>query len=253
MTDTAAIAAASTAALAAALAAAPISIALHRRCQVLSQSRLFASLDPTDCQALARLSSERHVARHELVVSRGSRDGSLLVLVEGRLRVGTVSADGREVGHALLEPGSVLGELALLDGQPRSADVTALTDSIVLVLERRGFLPFLMARPAMMLKLMAVLCERVRTSSGAYQALALSPLSSRLAQLLLTLARDVTPTAEGIVVPGKLSQREMALQVAATRERVNKQLRAWQAAGVLGATRGRLVIRNLAALQNAAS
>ncbi len=228
------------------------SLSLAGRCQALGRSRLFAGLAQNECEVLARLAAERRVARDEVVLRRGDRDASLLVLVAGQLRVGAVSIDGREVGHALLDPGAVLGEISLLDGGPRSADVTALTDGLVLVLDRRGFLPFLTAHPAVMLQLMAVLCERLRRSSGAYEALALSPLSVRLAQLLLNLAKGVAPGPGGLVIPTRLSQRELAMQVAATRERVNKQLRLWQQLGVLGTAGGLIVIRDLVALRAAA-
>ena len=222
------------------------------RCQALTKAQLFAGLDVEDGETLARLSIERRIRRDEVVLRRGDRDASLLVVVEGCLRVGAGSSDGREIGHALMGPGSVLGEISLLDGGPRSADVMALSDGLCLMLERRVFLPFLTARPKLMLQLMVILCQRLRHSSGAYEALAMAPLSARLARFLLELAGDRTPGPGGLVIPQRLNQRELGLQVAATRERVNKQLRFWQQEGVLGGTGGNLVILDLAALQGAA-
>lgn len=234
------------------MTSAPTPLSLVARCQALTKSQLFARLDAADCEALARLSVERRIRRDEVVLRQGDRDASLLVMVEGRLRVGAGSVDGREIGHALMGPGSVLGEVSLLDGGPRSADVMALSDGLCLVMERRIFLPFLTARPALMLQLMTILCQRLRHSSGAYEALAMAPLSARLARFLLELAGDRTPGPGGLVIPQRLSQRELGLQVAATRERVNKQLRFWQQEGVLGGAGGNLVILDLAALQGAA-
>ena len=227
-------------------------LSLAARFQALAESQLFARLTVADGETLAHLSIERRIRRDEVVLRQGDQDANLLVVVEGRLRVGAGSVDGREIGHALMGPGSVIGEISLLDGGPRSADVMALSDGLCLVLERRVFLPFLTARPELMLQLMAILCQRLRHSSGAYEALAMAPLSARLARFLLELAGDRTPGPGGLVIPQRLSQRELGLQVAATRERVNKQLRFWQQAGILGGTSGNLVILDLAALQSAA-
>jgi len=217
---------------------------------VLAATPLFAGLGQNDLGALADLAGERRVGRAAIVVRRGDADCALLVLVHGRLRAGAVSAEGREVTIGLIEPGAVLGEIALLDGRPRSLDVVAMVDSLLLSLERRDFLPFLRARPELMLRLMALLCDRLRRASAAFEDVALAPLSARLARLLLTLAEaHGTSTPDGVQIRLALSQRDMAAQVAATRERVNKQLRQWHEAGVLGDCNGRLVLRQPDALR----
>lgn len=217
---------------------------------VLAATPLFASLARDELEALADLAGERRVARDAVVVRRGDSDCTLLVLVHGRLRVGAVSAEGREVTLSLMEPGAVLGEIALLDGRGRSLDVTAMTDTQLLSVERRDFLPFLRARPELMLRLMAMLCDRLRRTSAAFEDLALAPLSARLARLLLSLAdAHGSPTPDGVQIRLALSQRDMAAQVAATRERVNKQLRQWHEAGILGDHEGRLVLKQPATLR----
>ena len=139
------------------------------------------------------------------------------------MRVSAVSGDGREVTLRIMEAGTFLGEIALLDGRERSADVTAMTDSLLLVVERAAFLPFLSARPGLMLRLMELLCDRLRRSTAALEDVALSSLSSRLARLLLELA--------------------------AQHERVNKQLRQWREQGVLGELDGDMVLRQPEALK----
>jgi CRP-like cAMP-binding protein len=217
---------------------------------VLAATPLFATLGREELAALADLAGERRVARGAVVVHRGDPNCALLVLVLGRLRAGAVSAEGREVTVGTMEPGAVFGEIALLDGRPRSLDVVATADSLLLSVERRDFLPFLRARPELMLRLMELLCDRLRRNSTAYEDLALAPLAARLARLLLALAdAHGAPTPDGVQIRLALSQRDMAAQVAATRERVNKQLRQWHEAGVLGDQDGRLVLRQPAALR----
>jgi len=217
---------------------------------VLAATPLFANLRREELEALADLVGERRVTRDAMVVRRGETDCTLLILVHGRLRAGTVSAEGREVTIGLMERGAVLGEIALLDGLPRSLDVVAMTDCLLLSIARRDFLPFLSARPELMLRLMALLCDRLRRASAAFEDVALASLSARLARLLLTLAEaHGVATPDGVQIRLALSQRDMAAQVAATRERVNKQLRQWREAGVLGDQDGRLVVRQPEALR----
>ncbi len=217
---------------------------------VLATTPLFADLRREELEALAGLVGERRVSRDAMVVRRGEADCTLLILVQGRLRAGTVSAEGREVTIGLMEPGSVLGEIALLDGRPRSLDVVAMADCLLLSIARRDFLPFLRARPELMLRLMALLCDRLRRASAAFEDVALASLSARLARLLLALAEaHGISTPDGVQIRLAMSQRDMAAQVAATRERVNKQLRQWHEAGVLGDQDGRLVVRQPEALR----
>ncbi len=217
---------------------------------VLAATDLFAGLAREDLDALAAIATERRVARDSVVVRRGDTDASLLVLVSGRLRVSAVSSDGREVTLRVMEAGTFLGEIALLDGRSRSADVAAMTDSVLLVVERAAFLPFLSVRPELMLRLMALLCDRLRRSSSAFEDVALASLSSRLAKLLLDLAaQHGRPVPEGVRIRLKLSQKELSAQVAATRERVNKQLRQWHEQGLLGEQDGDMVVREVEKLR----
>ena len=212
---------------------------------------LFAQLQPAEMDALLTLASVRRVGRDEAVTRRGDSDRSLMVLVQGRLRAGCVSPEGREVVMNLIEPGEVFGEMALLDGKPRSLDVIAAVDSTVLVLERRDFLPFLRAHPDLMLRLMVLLCERLRRTNLALEDAALSDLPVRLGRLLLRLADDYgTPHGEGVRLRVRMSQKEMSAQVAATRESVNRQLRQWQEEGLVGTVDGQLVLLRPAALRS---
>jgi CRP-like cAMP-binding protein len=227
-----------------------LAMAASAKREVLAATPIFASLSRDEVAALAALAVERRVRRDAVVVRRGDQDASLMVLVTGRLRAGSVSADGREVTLGLMEAGAVLGEIALLDGRPRSLDVTAMTDAALLVVERRDFLPFLTARPDLMLRLMGLLCDRLRRASKAFEDVALAPLSARLARLLLVLADEHgAPGPDGVRIKLRVSQRDMSAQVAATRERVNKQLRQWHETGVLGELEGDLVVRRPAELR----
>ena len=214
------------------------------RREVLRGTKLFGVLRPEELDNLLNLVNERRVRRDATVLRRGDGgDASLMVLVQGRLRAGTTAADGRELVVGLVEPGGVIGEIALLDGKPRSLDVVAMADSVLLVVERRDFLPFLLRHPEVMLRVVELLCDRLRRSASALEDVALASLAARLARLLLKLAEEYgEPAGVGVRLRVKFSQRDLSAQVAATRERVNKQIRLFREAGMLGEERGYMLL-----------
>jgi len=217
---------------------------------LLHRTPLFAALRPAELDELLGFSAERRFTRDASVFHRGEPGGSLMVLVQGRLRIGAVSADGKEVTIGMVEPGGVVGELALLDGKPRSADVTAMEDSTVVVVERRDFLPFLNRNPDLLLRLLALLCERMRQTNLALEDVALLNLPARLARVLVKLGHDYgAKEPNGTRIRLKLSQKDLSALVATTRESVNKQLRQWRADGVLDEADGHIVIRRPEALR----
>jgi CRP/FNR family transcriptional regulator, cyclic AMP receptor protein len=205
---------------------------------------LFAAVAPAERERILDLASERSVQRGQIIYQRGDLESSMMVVLRGSVRISTGSADGKEVMLNTIGPGEVPGEMALLDGQPRSADATAMEDCTLLVIERRQFLPFLQSKPDLMLRMLAVLCQRLRQTSDALGDMVLLDLPGRLIRLLLRLADDhgrVTP--DGIRIDFKLSQRDIGTRVASSRESVNKQLRVWQDAGWLSLDHGYITLR----------
>jgi CRP-like cAMP-binding protein len=127
--------------------------------------------------------------------------------------------------------GELLGEVALLDGKERSADATALTKCDLLVLERRDVVGFLEKRPDLCLKLLELLCARLRKSDQRMSDIAFFELSSRLAKVLLDRAGK--PARANLKPKLSLSQTELAGMINATRENVNRCLRNWQRQGIV--------------------
>jgi CRP-like cAMP-binding protein len=212
--------------------------------ELLRSTRLFATLRPAELDELLGFVAERRYARGASVLTRGHDGASMMVLANGRLRIAAISAEGKEITLSLVEPGGVVGEIALLDGKPRSADVTAMEDSLVLVVERRDFLPFLHRNDDLSLRLLALLCERLRNTSVALEEIALLDLPARLARLLTKLAQEYgTAGPDGVRIRLKLSQKDLSALIATTRESVNKQLRLWREEGVLDEEGGNIVIR----------
>jgi CRP-like cAMP-binding protein len=220
------------------------------RREALRCTPLFAGLSAAELDQIAAHAAERRFNAGEMLVRRGEPGSSMIVLVQGRLRVGATSAEGRELTIGLLGPGSVLGDMAVLDGKPRSADVVAMGAGLALILERGALLPFLLERPELLMRLIHMLCERLRRADAALEDLALASLAARLARVLLLLAAEHGADGPGgTVIRLHLSQSDLAAQVGATREGVNRQLRRWREDGIVGERDSFMVLTRPAALR----
>jgi CRP/FNR family transcriptional regulator, cyclic AMP receptor protein len=216
----------------------------------LQQSWLFSVLNQAERERLVDYVTERQFRKGDPLLERGRPGSNMMILVTGRARVTATSAEGREVTLMILEPGMTLGELALLDGKPRSADVVAMSACLVLLLERRDFLPLLTQNPDLSLRLMGVLCDRLRTTSLALEEVALTDIPTRLASLLLKLStRYGLDGGQGRRIQLRLSQGDMSSLIAATRESVNKQLRSWRGQGILDEEDGHIIVKQPDVLQ----
>lgn len=218
--------------------------------EALLASPFFAHLRPEEMDDLIAHSQERRLARGTLIFSKGDPGSSMLAVLTGLIRVGATSPDGREITLNVIGPGEIVGEIALLDGQPRSADAVAAEETVVMLIERRFFLPFLIRHEGLVERMLAVLCDRLRRTSAALEELALLDLPARMARTLVKLASDYgKPVEAGVRIEIRLSQKDMSNLVAATRESVNKQLKVWRTAGIIEMDGGHLVITDMAALK----
>jgi CRP/FNR family transcriptional regulator, cyclic AMP receptor protein len=226
------------------MVAKPVRLDRDAKRAALLSSPLFEAMKPDELDEVLKLSSERRVPRGTSLVQKGDAGSSMMAVLTGRVRVSSVSAEGKEVTLKVINPGEVFGEIALLDGKPRSADCSTIEDTTLLVLERRHFLTFLHRNEDLYLRLIAVLCEKLRRTSMALEELALFDLPARLARVLLKLAADYGRQAgKDIRIEVKMSQRDLSNLVASSRESVNKQLRVWRDDGVVDLDGGYLILR----------
>lgn len=210
------------------------STALPDKRAAIASHALFSSLAEKDRDQLLALGVERQYHGDQLIFQRGDAGNSMMLVLRGQVRISIVSEDGKELVFSIIPPGECFGEIALLDGQPRSADAIAMGECILFVLARSDFTAFLERYPPVAIRLLEVLCARVRATSDFIERLAFLDLPARLAYQLLKLAATYgTATPSGVRIAGKFSQQDLGHLVAASRESVNKQLRTWQAAGLL--------------------
>lgn len=192
---------------------------------VLSHSPLFASLDPSAAASLISSLSERRVAKGEILFHEGEPGDHLFVILEGKVKLGRASADGRESLMAILGPGEMFGELSLFDPGPRAATATALTEAQVYRLGNAELMPWLATRPEVAAALLQALARRLRRTNEAMADLVFSDVPGRVAKALMDLGEKFgTMTAQGLQVTHDMTQEELAQLVGASRETVNKAL-----------------------------
>jgi CRP/FNR family cyclic AMP-dependent transcriptional regulator len=218
--------------------------------QALAGHFLFRHLSKAELDGLlARARVQRHKSG-VVIFRQGDPGQGLLAVLSGRVKITSPSTAGKEIVLNIINAGEIFGEIALLDSKPRSADAVAIAPCELLIIDRRDFVPFLEARPALCIRLLGVLCERLRRTSEQVQDLLFLDLRARLAKTLLRLADQHGQSAPaGREISIKLSQREIGNLVGRSRESVNKQLREWQDANLIRFHAGRLVIRDPAGLE----
>jgi CRP-like cAMP-binding protein len=210
----------------------------------------FAGLAEPAVAALHGTASEVRVPAGAQLIVKSDPADALMILVNGRLRVSAASVEGRSVAFRVVEPVEVVGEIAALDGGARTADVTAVQDSIAFRVPRAAWMAAMQAQPDLALATIRLVCRRLRDTSAGLERVATQRVPARLGALLLRLAGEYgRPQPDGaVLLPMRLSQTELSMLIASTREAVNKQLAAWREAGLLDVRAGYIVIRQPAAL-----
>src|SRR5579863_8175883 len=206
-------------------------LAAQDNAQILGKSAIFGALDEDVRKELAQRVHRKALAVGEPIFHVGDPGHSMMIILSGTVRVSLPGPKGKTVILADLTAGDLMGEVALLDGKDRSADTTALTKCDLLVIDRRDVVSFLEKRADLCLKLLDLLCERLRKSDQRMSGIAFSELSARLAKVLLD--RSAKQSRPGAHAKLSLSLTELASMINATRENVNRCLRNWQRQGIV--------------------
>jgi CRP/FNR family transcriptional regulator, cyclic AMP receptor protein len=225
----------------------------QRWAALLGKQFLFEQLSPAELDRLLAFAHVKRVRAGESIFAQGAPGDSLIAVLEGEVAISAPSTDGREVVFTLIGAGQTFGEVALLDGKERTADAIADSDGTLLVIDRRDFMPFLADHPKIALRLLPVLCQQIRRMSEHLQDALFLAQAARLAKTLLSLAAasgEATP--RGLRIARRLSQRQLGSLLGMPRESVNRQLRAWQADGVIAMEGRAVTITDVAALRRLA-
>ena len=210
---------------------------------LLKQIPLFASLEPADQEQLAALLRKRSVGRGAVLFRQGDEGTALYIILRGRIRIGIRTKLEDEITLAILNDGEFLGEMALLDGMPRSADATALDETQLYVLSRNDFLSFLSKNARAVQTVLHALSMRLRNTDDLLAEICFSSLSSRLARRLTEMAAAAKPAQTG-TQSVRLTQKELASMLGTTRESVNKELKVLRDRGILSTSRNLITIHD---------
>jgi CRP/FNR family transcriptional regulator, cyclic AMP receptor protein len=212
---------------------------------------LFSHLAAGAMQQLANRMTRKAVRRGAIIFAKDDPGIGLIGVIRGSVKISVVAADGREAVLNIINSGEVFGEMALLDGRPRSADATAMSDCELVSIDRSAFISILRGDPDVALKIIEVLCARLRRSSEQLQDVMYLNAAARLAKTLLQLA--IKSDAPGPVRKAKITQREISQIVGLSREMTNKQLRIWERSRWLKLERGGVVLLQPSQLEKVAA
>jgi CRP/FNR family transcriptional regulator, cyclic AMP receptor protein len=206
---------------------------------LLRSHPFFTGLDGRIVERLVPHALTRKVKRGTLLFRKGDAGSNLYAVCAGAVRVSAPSDQGKDAIFNLIVPGEIFGEIAFLDGGPRSADAVMIESGELMVIERRDFLPLLQDYPELALRLLELLCGRLRRTSQQVEDIVFLGLEPRLAKALLYLYGH---SSFGPSQKLKVTQRDISQLIGVSRESVNKQLRGWQRRKWLKLERGGLSI-----------
>jgi CRP-like cAMP-binding protein len=193
----------------------------------LGRTLLFSGLDQDELRRLAGITREVTLAASAVLFNQGDESDGLYVITSGIIRIYLTAEDGREATVNLSEEGEVIGEMALLDGLPRSAGAAALTETHLVFIPRAPFLALLESSSKLARQIILTLCERLRSTNAQIDQAIFHDLRHRLLLLLNQIAViHGRVEADMAVIELDLTQGSIAQMLGASREAVNKQLRA---------------------------
>lgn len=219
------------------------------RIQLLRQAPLLSRISDADAGALAGRGKERIWKAGATIFREGDPGDGMAVVVEGRVRVSLMSEDGDEMTLGYVEPGECIGDLAVLDGRPRSATATAVEETRLFVVTREAALGWLQERPGAAIALLETVALRLRRADQALAELSFLNLPHRAARRLLRLV-DEGPAPKGGAPVVAVTQAELAGQLGVSRESVNKQLRAFEREGLVRLGRGTVTLLDVPRLRS---
>ena len=193
--------------------------------QLLKSLPLFSELGDDELVEIWKLVQIRSYKKSNIILFEEDPGDSLFIIKEGKVKITRLSEEGREVILSILGEGEFFGEMSILDGESRSANVIALADSEVFVLKREEFINILTSNPQIAITLLEELAARIRKSDQQIEYLSLADAENRVAMTLLRLAEESGTFKMGQVTIEELPmQQDMANMSGTSRETISRML-----------------------------
>lgn len=209
------------------------------------QVPLFSNLDEAEIDQLSQICSERNFEKGQTIFYEEDMGTSFYIIISGQVKIVMLSSDGREHILGLLKEKDFFGEMALLDGEPRSATAIALVDVKTITITREDFHRILKNNPAMSIKIMAVLCKRLRQADRHVESLAFLSAPGRVARILIQLSEDHgTKEGDKVIISHQMTRQEFANIAGTSRETLTRVLMEFQDDGLIDISKSQIIILN---------
>lgn len=226
----------------------------EEKVRLLSMVDILEPLSREEIKELSLRIPDTHAERGQTLYTPRESGEWLFMLKKGRVRIYRVSPDGREFTLAVVNAGTVFGEMALTAQRLENAYAEAMEPSVICAMKRQDLERLVMEKPQVGLKMMSVLSERLSVADNRMEDIALKEVPARLAGFILQLVEDEgVVTGEGYKVPGHYTHRQLATVIGSKRETVTKAFGLLQQTGIVELKRRRIYVRDIEALRKAAS
>lgn len=204
---------------------------------------IFQELSLPEFEALSKHLIERKVGKGACVIRSSEESATLFFLMSGKLRVEISNREGKELSIALLKAGEFFGEMSLLTGSSRTADVVAVTDCVLLALSRDDFFNHIRRHQGLLLHMLRTMAERLYATSARLADFALLDVQSRLIKTLTALSRPGGDAERDVrVIEERTTHKELAAMVGTSREVVSRILSSLVESGAIEIKSGRIVM-----------
>ena len=210
---------------------------------VLKYIPLFSELAEEDLKEIVKLAVRQIYKKDNMILIEEEIGSTMFIILDGRVKISRISEDGREVILSILSEGDFFGEMSILDGQNRSANVVTLEDSRIMIVRREDFLKMLRDYPQIAINLLKELAHRLRRSDSQIKSLSLQNATGKVASTLLRIADDSGKIHMGQVeIPRLPPQQDLANMAGTSRETISRVLKTLSKQGYLKKEGSRLII-----------
>lgn len=207
---------------------------VHNYNEILRLVPIFSELDDEIIEELASLGRIREYDKDEIIFLENETGNAMFIILEGKVKVSRVSDDGREVILSILDEADFFGEMALLDGQARSANIIAIEKSKLFIIQRKDFLDLLAQHPNISVSLLQELTKRIRIADMKIKSLSLKDAEGKVASVILQLADDMGKIRQGAVEIERLPlQQDLANMAGTSRETISRVMNTFKKKGFI--------------------
>ena len=219
--------------------------------EIIKQIPIFKTLSDSDLNDLVGSLRLKSLKQGQTLFWKGDEGTALYIIKKGTIKIVLPSTEGDEIIVTMFSEGDFFGEMALLDGEPRSADAVAIEPSEVFVLSRNNFLSFLQSNVNAIKSILSLLSKRLRRTDDMLEDTCFLNISARLAKKLTELAESHGQTkGSKVLIDLSLTQKELGDMVGATRESINKELKSLRGQGLIIIEGSRIQILDISRLKN---